>query len=346
MVGTGKGAQKGILIKDAQALEVAHKVKTVIFDKTGTLTKGKPQVTDIVPVSPDSMDSDSSLKIAGSLEKGSEHALAEAIVSKAKEESIALGHVEGFKAIAGFGIEGSIDGTKYYFGNRALAKKQKVDFEEYEEGIKKLEKEGKTVMLLIRKDKLIAFVAVADTLKESAKYMVEKLKKKNIQVWMITGDNKATAEAIASQVGIENVIAEMLPEEKSKNVSDIKQKTQGVVAFVGDGVNDAPALAAADVGIAMGSGTDVAIESAGITLLNKDLTSVVEAIELSRKTMRTIKENLFWAFGYNVILIPVAMGVLYPIWKILLNPELAAFAMAASSISVVANSLRLKGVKI
>ena len=342
MVGTGKGAEKGILIKDAESLEIANKVKTIVFDKTGTLTEGKPVVTDII-------GGGDALKIAASLEQGSEHPLAEAIVNKAKEYKLVLDKVEGFKAIAGHGIEGIINAQKYVFGNRALMKKEGVSVEEHESRIAKLEEEGKTVMMLALRQaqgKLLGLVAVADTLKDSAKETVEKLKKRGVEVWMITGDNERTAKAIATQAGIANVMAEVLPEDKARKVTELKSDENVKVAFAGDGVNDAPALASADVGIAMGTGTDVAIESASITLLNKDLKTVVSAIELSRKTVRVIKENLFWAFGYNVVLIPVAMGVLYPFFGILLNPALAAFAMAASSISVVGNSLRLKRVKI
>ena len=334
MVGTGRGAEKGILIKDAQALEVLHKVKTIVFDKTGTLTEGKPKVTNVT--------SDKVLKLAASLEQGSEHPLAEAILSISREKSLVIAKVEGFKAIAGHGIEGSVNGKKYFLGNRALMTKEKINISEYEAEIKKLEEEGKTVMLLADK-KILGLIAVADTLKPSAKSAVMDLLKRKIAVWMITGDNKATAEAISREAGIENVLAEVLPNEKADKVRELKTST---IAFAGDGVNDAPALASADIGIAMGTGTDVAIESAGITLLNKDLGSVVAAIDLSKKTMATIKQNLFWAFGYNIVLIPVAMGLLYPFFGILLNPALAAFAMAASSISVVGNSLRLKGARI
>lgn len=337
MVGTGKGAERGILIKNAEALEIAHKVKTIIFDKTGTLTEGKPVVTDVV-------GHKSTLQIAASLEQGSEHSLAEAIVSYAKEKAIAFRRVRMFQAIAGHGIEGSINGKKYYFGNRALMKREKIDIKKYEGQIAKLEEEGKTVMILARRHgEPLGLIAVADTLKKSAKETVAALNKKGIAVWMITGDNKRTAKAVSRLAGIKNIMAEVLPEDKAAKVRELKTST---VAFVGDGINDAPALASADIGIAMGTGTDVAIESAGITLLNKDLRSVVSAIDLSKKTLTVIKQNLFWAFGYNTVLIPVAMGILYPFFGVLLNPALAAFAMAASSISVVGNSLRLKGANI
>lgn len=342
MVGTGKGAEKGVLIKDAQALEIAHKVRTIIFDKTGTLTEGRPKVTDIV-------GDKGALQVAASLEQGSEHSLAEAIVNRAKEEKVKLSKATDFKAIPGHGIEGKIGGKKYILGNRALMTKEGVNIKNYESQIEKLEEEGKTVMLLAESEQLQALIAVADTLKESAKDMVQSLQKKKIGVWMITGDNERTARAIARQVGIKNVMAEVLPEDKANKVKELiaeSKKQNAKLAFVGDGINDAPALASADIGIAMGTGTDIAIESAGITLLNRDLRSVVSAIALSKKTLSVIKQNLFWAFGYNVILIPVAMGVLYPFFGWLLNPALAAFAMAASSISVVGNSLRLKSVKV
>lgn len=316
MVGTGKGAEKGILIKDAESLEVAHKVTTIIFDKTGTLTKGKPQVTDI---------SDSkTLSIVASIEQGSEHALGEAILNYAKLKKIKLQKVTKFRSIAGSGIEGEINGKRYFFG--------KVD--EKSDKIKDLERQGKTVMVLRSGKKDLGYIAVADTLKDNVKEVIQKLNQKGIETWMVTGDNKRTADAIAKLAGIKNVMAEVMPNEKADKVKEFTN-----VAFVGDGVNDAPALAAANVGIAMGTGTDVAMESAGITLLNKDFRSVLSAISLSKTTMKIIKQNLFWAFGYNVVLIPAAaFGML--------NPMLASFAMAASSISVVLNSLRLNKVKI
>ncbi len=316
MVGTGKGAEKGILIKDASSLEIAHKVTTIIFDKTGTLTKGKPVVTDV--------SNSNVLSIVASLEQGSEHTLGEAILEYAKSKKVKLQKVTNFKSIAGKGIEGIIAGKKYFFGK----------IENKSDKIKKLESLGKTVMVLMNGTKELGFVAVADTLKDGVKEVIKKLNDKGIETWMVTGDNQRTATAIAKLAGIKNVMAEVMPQDKSDKVKEFKN-----VAFVGDGVNDAPALAAADVGIAMGTGTDVAMESAGITLLNKDFNSVLSAISLSKGTMGIIKQNLFWAFGYNVILIPAAaLGML--------NPMLASFAMAASSISVVLNSLRLNRIKI
>lgn len=327
MVGTGKGAEKGILVKDAGSLEVLSKIKSIIFDKTGTLTKGKPAVTDVTSLEV--------LKLAASLEVASEHPLAEAVVNDAKEKGISLEKVEEFKAITGQGVEGNINGKKYFFGKNDIKS----------EDVKVMEGSGKTVMTLLENNKPIGFIAVADTPKEGVSEVVEKLREEKINVWMITGDNKATAEGIAKTIGIKNIMAEVLPSEKAEKVNEFK--SMGIkVAFVGDGVNDAPALAAADVGIAMGTGTDVAIEAAGVTLLNKDIRSVLSAFKLSKGTLAVIKQNLVWAFGYNVILIPIAAGVLYPITGWLLNPALGAFAMAASSFSVVMNSLRLKSIKI
>ncbi len=324
MVGTGRGAEHGILIKDAESLEIANKVNIAVFDKTGTLTQGKPVVTDVI-------GDKHTLLLAASLEKGSEHSLAEAILTKAKDQHFF--DVTKFKAIPGQGISGSINKKQYTFGKPSMAY---LD----------LEKQGKTVMELKNGKTLLGHIAVADTLKPEAPGMVKTLEKMGVTVWMVTGDNERTASAIAQQAGIIHVLAGVLPHEKAGKIKELKSSPSTIISFVGDGINDAPALAAADVGIAMGTGTDVAIESAGIILLNKNLTSVISAMKLSRATLSIIKQNLFWAFGYNVILIPVAMGVLYPIGGILLNPVLAAFAMAASSISVVSNSLRLKRVVI
>jgi len=343
MVGTGLGAQKGILIKDAQSLEIAHKVNTIIFDKTGTLTKGKPEVTDIVKIGNKSKVD--LLKLAASIEMGSEHSLAEAIVKKAEDEKIALQSVSKFKAIAGHGVEGVVDTKQISFGNRRLMEKEKISINAYKEQIEKLEESGKTVMMLSVDGELEGLIAVADTIKDSAKAGIYALQKKGIEVVMITGDNEKTAKAIASMLGITRVLAEVLPDQKEAEIRKFQAEGK-IVAMVGDGINDAPALATADVGIAMGTGTDVAIEAANITLINKDLRSVDSAIELSRKTMRTIKLNLFWAFGYNILLIPVAMGVLYPFFGVLLSPIFASVAMATSSISVVSNSLLLKRAKI
>lgn len=340
MVGTGIGAQHGILIKDAESLETAHKVKTIIFDKTGTLTKGQPEVTDVIEARhhPAKREVSSLLSIAASIEKNSEHPLGEAIVKKAEEEGLKGLKVEKFKSLTGKGVEGIVNGKKVYVG-KLVAGHPKGDQAE------KLKNQGKTVVYVYVEDKLAGLIAIADTVKETAREAVQQLQNLRINVFMITGDNRQTAEAIASQVEIkkENVLAEVLPEEKEKKVKELQGREQKflfrTVAFVGDGINDAPALASADVGIAMGSGTDVAIEAAGITLVNKNLMSVVSAIKLSKQTMKTIKLNLFWAFAYNVILIPVAMMG----W---ISPILASGAMAISSISVVTNSLFLKKQKL
>jgi Cu+-exporting ATPase len=343
MVGTGIGAEHGILIKDAESLEIANKIKTVVFDKTGTLTKGKPEVRDVIALN--TFKKDEIIRLAASIEKGSEHSLAEAIVSYADEQNIKTHNVTKFQAIAGHGVEGIIGNKKILLGNRRLMDREKVGYKDVTEKITQLEDEGKTVMLLTSNGKLAGLVAVADTVKETAKQAVIALKKKNIEVVMITGDNQRTAQAIAKKLDIDRILAEVLPDQKESEIR--KLQSEGIkVAMVGDGINDAPALAAADVGIAMGTGTDVAIEAADITLINKDLQSVASAIELSKKTMRTIKLNLFWAFGYNVVLIPVAMGILYPFVGILLSPIFASIAMASSSISVVGNSLLLKRAKI
>lgn len=346
MVGTGKGAEHGILIKDAESLETAHKIKTVVFDKTGTLTVGKPKVTDVIRVQNSEFKVQNLLQMAGSLEKGSEHSLAEAIVRKAEEEKLTLSKAEGFKAIPGHGVEGAIDGKMVLLGNRRLMDREKVKVgSAAAKEMERLEMEGKTVMMISIEGKLAGLIAVMDTLKETAKEGIAALKSMKINVAMITGDNQRTANAIAEQLGLDMVLAEVLPDQKEAEIRKLQNEGK-VVAMVGDGINDAPALAAADVGIAMGSGTDVAIEAADITLINKDLRSVAGAIVLSKKTMRTIKLNLFWAFGYNVVLIPVAMGVLYPFFQILLSPIFASAAMALSSISVVANSLLLKKARV
>jgi Cu+-exporting ATPase len=285
------------------------------------------------------------LKLSASIEKGSEHSLAEAIVNKAEEQKLEIGSVTKFQAIAGHGVEGLINTKKVFLGNRKLMDKEKVDYKEITEQMSKLESDGKTVMMLALNGNLHGLIAVADTLKESAKDAVRALQSKGIEVVMITGDNERTAQAIASKVGIKRVLAEVLPDQKEAEIR--KLQSQGkIVAMVGDGINDAPALVTANVGIAMGTGTDIAIDVADIILINKDLNTVASAIELSRKTMQTIKINLVWAFGYNIVLIPVAMGLLYPLYQVLLSPILAGGAMAFSSISVVGNSLLLKRARI
>ena len=340
MVGTGKGAENGILIKDAQSLELAHKINAIVFDKTGTLTYGKPQVTDIL-----GEDKNETLSLAASLEKGSEHSLAAAIIQRADKDKVNILKVDKFQSIAGHGVQGLIGGQEVLLGNKRFMKREGIDISDVEKDIEKSEESGKTVMVLAVGKKAMGAIAVADTVKDSAREGIDALKRMGIEVFMITGDNVKTANAIAKSIGIENVLAEVMPSQKEEEVRKI-QGMGKVVAMVGDGINDAPALAAADIGIAMGTGTDVAIEAADITLINKDLRSVSSAIKLSKKTMRTIRLNLFWAFGYNIVLIPIAMGLLYPFFHVFLNPIFASMAMALSSVSVVTNSLTLKKAKI
>ena len=352
IVGTGKGAKEGILIKGADSLEAAHKVKYIIFDKTGTITKGKPETTDVISVA-DKISKEGILKIAASIEKPSEHPLADAIVKQAHQEELTLAKISNFKAIPGYGITAKIANKQYYFGNIKLMKKQDIAFSKYEAVMQTMEEEGKTVMLLADTKKLIGMVAVADTIKETSKLAVQKLQDMNINVYMITGDNVRTAKAIAQQAGIkpDNVFAEVLPEDKAnyvKKLQDIKDRrgNPSKVVMVGDGVNDAPALAQADIGIAMGSGTDVAMESGNIVLMKNDLLDVPKSIKLSKQTMAKVKQNMFWALFYNIMGIPIAAGVLYPFTGWLLSPIIAGGAMALSSVSVVTNSLLLKRKKL
>lgn len=342
MVGTGKGAEYGVLIKSGAALETAHKIQTIVFDKTGTITEGKPKVTDIITVQ--ETTEEELLLIAASAEKTSEHPLGEAIVKKAEDEKLDLKKVNFFKAIPGHGIEVEIDSKKILLGNKKLIVENNISLEDLEEKSIKLANEGKTPMYIASDGKIMGIIAVADTVKESSQKAIEKLHSMGIEVAMITGDNQKTAEAIAKQVGIDTVIAEVLPEDKASEVKKLQEKGKKV-AMVGDGINDAPALVQADVGMAIGSGTDVAIESADIVLVRNDLMDVATAIQLSKKTIKNIKENLFWAFGYNTIGIPVAMGILHIFGGPLLNPMIAAGAMSFSSVSVLLNALRLKGFK-
>ncbi len=338
MVGTGKGAENGILIKNGEALETAYKLKAIVFDKTGTLTHGKPVVTEVELA--DGHDTARVFMLAAALERKSEHPLAEAIVAHAKATGVELPEVEDFSAVPGHGVEGTVDGMRVAFGNRKLMARDGIDISRFEARISELESEGKTVMLVgVGGNKLAGMIAVADTLKENSKEAVERLTKMGVEVFMITGDNRRTAEAIASQAGIapDHVLAEVLPEHKAEEVAKLQAKGL-TVAMVGDGINDTPALAQADVGIAMGAGTDVAMETGGIVLIKNDLRDVVTAIELSRATMKKIKMNFFWALGYNTLGIPVAaLG--------LLRPELAGAAMALSSVSVVTSSLMLRRFK-
>lgn len=342
MVGTGKGAEYGILIKGGEALETTHKINTIIFDKTGTITEGKPELTDIITAK--GVDRNLLLQFAASAEKGSEHPLGEAIVKAAEKESLEFIKVERFEAIPGYGIEVKIKGIEALLGNKKLMEERGILLLELEDQSNILASQGKTPMYIAMNKKLSGIIAVADVVKENSKKAIEKLQAMGIDVVMITGDNKKTAETIALQVGIIQVLAEVLPQDKSNEVK--KLQAQGKkVAMVGDGINDAPALAQADIGIAIGSGTDVAIESADIVLMRSDLMDVPTAIQLSKSTIRNIKQNLFWAFGYNVIGIPVAAGLLHLFGGPLLNPIFAAAAMSLSSVSVVSNALRLKRFK-
>ncbi|NMD68875.1 copper-translocating P-type ATPase [Bacillus sp. DNRA2] len=343
MVGTGKGAEHGVLIKSGVALETAHKINTIVFDKTGTITEGKPKVTDVVVVDK-SFSEDYLLAISASAEKGSEHPLGEAIVKGAEERGLEFKKLDLFKAIPGHGIEVSIDGKTVLLGNRKLMVDCGISLAELESLSDRLASEGKTPMYVAFDGAMTGIIAVADTVKENSKKAIEQLHKMGIEVAMLTGDNRRTAEAIARQVGIDRVLAEVLPQDKANEVKKIQSEGRKV-AMVGDGINDAPALAQADIGIAIGSGTDVAMESADIVLMRSDLMDVPTAIQLSKKTISNIKQNLFWAFGYNTLGIPVAMGVLYLFGGPLLNPIIAAAAMSFSSVSVLLNALRLKGFK-
>ncbi len=337
IVGVGKGAEYGILIKNAEALEKLSRVDTVVLDKTGTITKGKPEVTDVIILNKEFSEKQI-LQFAGSVEKLSEHPLAEAVVDRAKSSGVELLKVENFSALEGVGVIGEIDGKVIYVHKPDITNGE-------DDQIIELQGHGKTVVIVEVDSQKIGLIALSDTIKDGAKEAIAKLHKSGIKVVMLTGDNHLAAQYIAKQAGIDDVISEVMPAEKSEKIKEL-QTAGAKVAMVGDGINDAPALVQADVGIAMATGTDIAIESAGITLLHGDLNKLSQAFVLSRSTMRTIKQNLFWAFIYNVIGIPVAAGLLYPIWGIILNPVFAGLAMAGSSVSVVTNSLRLKTKKL
>lgn len=339
MVGTGLGAQSGILIKGGEALEKVHKLTVVVFDKTGTLTRGEPAVTDIVAVN--GFTEEQVLAYGAALEATSEHPLAQAVLKRAQADKTKIASPEKFTALSGLGARAILAGKSYLIGNRLLMQQGNISTDKLDEAAGKLASQGKTVVYLAAENNLIGLIALADVPKSSAKEAIERLKGRGLKVAMVTGDNLGTARAIALQLGIDSVLAEVLPGSKGDEIRKL-QNSGEVVAMVGDGINDAPALAAADIGIAIGAGTDVAIEAAAITLISDDLMGVPKAINLSETTMRVIKQNLFWAFFYNITGIPIAAGVLYPFFGILLNPEFAAAAMALSSVSVVSNSLRLR----
>ena len=338
MVGTGKGAENGILIKSAEALEIAHHVQTVVIDKTGTITEGKPRVTDLVA---DGIDEMEMLKIAASAEKGSEHPLADAIVDEAKSLNIDLYHVENFEAIPGQGLRATVNNKIYYLGNLRLINEQNINIKNFEEKSTKFADEGKTPLYFADEESVLGIISVADIVKPTSEAAIKEFEAMGIEVVMLTGDNKKTAEAIRKQLSITRAIAEVLPQDKEREIRNI-QESGRKVAMIGDGINDAPALARADVGIAIGAGTDVAIESADIVLIRSDLLDAVTAVQLSKATLKNIKQNLFWAFIYNTIGIPLAAGVFYSLLNWKLNPMFAGAAMSLSSVSVVSNALRLK----
>lgn len=342
MVGTGKGAELGILIKSGEALEKLNEIDTIVFDKTGTLTEGTPKVIDIVSID-SALSKDEILKIAASMEVNSEHPLGKAVYDEAKEKNVELYDVKKFLSISGRGVIGEIEEKKYLLGNKKLLLDNGIS-NLHEEEIHRYELEGKTTILLADEEKLIAFITLADVVRNESIELIEKLKKENIKTYMLTGDNERTAKVIAKKLGIDDVIAEVSPEDKYKKVKDLQEQGRKVV-MVGDGVNDSPALAQADVGMAIGSGTDIAIESADIVLMSKDIETILTAIRLSKATIKNIKENLFWAFFYNSCGIPIAGGLLYLFTGHLLNPMLAGLAMGLSSVSVVTNALRLKRFK-
>lgn len=344
MVGTGKGAEHGVLIKSGDALESIHNIQTVVFDKTGTLTEGKPVVTDTVLSKQATVTEESLLRMAASAEKGSEHPLGEAIVKEAEEKGIAAKDASDFEAIPGQGLKAVVEGKTIFFGNKKLMTEQSLDYQALENAADRLADEGKTPMYLAIDGKVEGLIAVADTLKENSMETIKALKKRGIEVAMITGDNTRTANAVAQKAGIDRVLSDVLPEDKANEVKKLQSEGKKV-AMVGDGINDAPALAQSDIGIAIGSGTDVAVESADVVLMRSDVKEVLTAIELSEDTLKNIKQNLFWAFAYNVIGIPIAMGLLFLLGGPLLNPVFAAAAMSFSSVSVLLNALRLKKFK-
>jgi Cu+-exporting ATPase len=343
MVGTGKGAERGILIKSGEGLETVHRVATVVFDKTGTLTNGRPEVTDILPGP--GMTAERLLALAAAVERGSEHPLGQAIVRKAQERAVPVAAAGEFRALEGLGVEGVVAGARVVAGNLRHLEAAGIDASPLAGSAENAAAEGKTVAYVAVDGRPAGLIALADTLKPSAREAIEKLRRMGLRIVMLTGDNARTARSLASQAGIAEVFAEVLPGDKARIIKELQAEGRRV-AMVGDGINDAPALAQADVGMALGTGTDVAMASADITLISGDLGAVVAAFGISRRTLRTIKQNLFWAFVYNVVGVPVAAGILYPLFGILLNPMIASAAMAMSSVSVVTNSLRLRRARV
>jgi len=341
MVGVGKGAENGILIKSGEALETVHKLKVIVFDKTGTLTKGEPEVTDIIPLNSSTLDEKRLLQFAAVAEKNSEHPLGEAVVKKANEWKLEIGNVDFFNSFPGQGVEVEYEGTKILLGNRKLMQVNSLNIDSVEEKMQKLEEAGKTVMLVAVNNEPVGLIAVADTLKEHSAEAVSTLRQMGLEVVMISGDNERTAKAIAKQAGVTRVLAEVMPDEKANEIKRLQAEGK-VVAMVGDGINDAPALAQANIGIAVGSGTDIALETGDIVLIKNDLRDVAVAIQLSSATMRKIRQNLFWAFFYNIALVPLAAGAFYPLIHVLFNPVYAAAAMASSSVTVVTNASLLR----
>lgn len=342
MVGTGKAAENGILIKSAESLEIAHLIDTVVLDKTGTITNGKPELSSIYSFC--DLKENELLEIAGGLESKSEHPIGTAILEKIKKENINIKHVKDFEAISGKGIKAKIDNKIYYAGNEKLMNEQNINILDKKDVYEELYKKANTVVFVSNEEKLIGIIGVSDIIKASSKNAIDEFRKLKIETYMLTGDNKAQAQAIANEVGIENVVAEVLPQDKERKVRELQEQGRKV-AMIGDGINDAPALTRADLGIAIGAGTDIAIESADIVLIKSDLTDAVYSIDLSKAVIKNIKMNLFWAFFYNTIGIPLACGILYPGFGILLNPMIAAFAMSLSSVCVVTNALRLRTFK-
>jgi Cu+-exporting ATPase len=343
MVATGKGATMGVLFKNAEAIETMRKIDTLVIDKTGTLTLGKPRLTGVVPAA--GMDEEKLLKFAASLEKASEHPLAAAIVAGADERGVGPAEAADFESHTGKGVSGLVEGVKVLLGNLRLMDDSSVATAELAERAEEMRNEAQTVMFVAADGKLAGLLAVSDPIKETTPAAIRALHEEGLTVVMLTGDNRATAEAVAAKLGIDQVVAEVLPDAKAAAVKKFQDEGR-VVAMAGDGINDAPALAQAQVGIAMGTGADVAMESAGVTLVKGDLTGIVRARKLSRATMANIKQNLFFAFIYNALGVPVAAGVLYPVLGILLSPIIAAAAMSLSSVSVVSNALRLRRIKI